>query len=160
VRSEAGSVEQFLSELPEERRSIIAAVRAVVLANLPSGIVETMNWGMISYEVPLDIVPDTYNGQPLSYAGLASQKQHCALYLMSVYGSDDVRREFESAYESSGKKMNIGKSCVRFRRLEDLPLDVVAKAVAAVSLEQFIAMHERSQSLRKSRRSTSTSKQG
>lgn len=152
MRSAATSVDQYISELPSDRRDVIAAVRAVVLANLPNGIVETMNWGMISYEIPLSTVPDTYNGQPLSYAGLASQKQYCALYLMSVYGSEDLSKKFESAYRASGKRLDMGKSCVRFRTLEDLPLDVVAEAIAAVSLDAYLDMHERSQSLRKSRK--------
>lgn len=152
MRSEASSVDQYISELTADRGEVIAAVRQVVLANIPDGIVETMNWGMICYEIPLSIVPDTYNGKPLAYAALASQKQYCALYLMAVYGSDALRRKFELSYQESGKRMDMGKSCVRFRKLDDLPLDVVAEAIAAVSLEEYLAMHEHSQSLRKSRR--------
>lgn len=151
MRSEATSVDQYLHELPADRRAVITAVREVVLAHLPEGIVETMNWGMISYEVPLSVVSDTYNGQPLSYAGLASQKRHYAVYLMAIYGSDVQRERFEASYAASGRRMDIGKSCVRFRTLEDLPLDVIADAIAAVSIDEFLAMHEHSQSLRKSR---------
>ena len=151
MRSEATSVDQYVKELPAERREMISAVREVVLANLPEGIVEVMSWGMISYEIPLETAPNTYNGKPLLYAALASQKQYCALYLMAVYGSESLRKKFETAYELSGKRMDIGKSCVRFRKLEDLPLEVVADAIAAVSVPQYLAMHEQSQSLRKSR---------
>ena len=129
---------------------MVTAVRDLVLANLADGIIETMSWGMISYEIPLALAPDTYNGKPLLYAALASQKQYCALYLMAVYGSDLVRRRFESAYQESGKRMDIGKSCVRFRRLEDLPFEAVAEAISSVSLEKFLEMHEQSKSLRKS----------
>ena len=151
MRSAATTVEEYLQELPSDRGEVISAVREVLLAHLPTGIVETINWGMISYEVPLSTLPDTYNGQPLSFAGLASQRQHCSLYLMAVYGSRSVRQQFESDYALSGRRMDIGKSCVRFRSLDDLPLDAVARAVSAVTLEEFITMHEQGQSLRRSR---------
>ncbi len=158
VRSEATSVDQYLAELPADRRTAIAAVRTVVLANLPDGIVETMNWGMISYEIPLSTVPDTYNGKPLMFAALASQKQYCALYLMAVYGSDVVRREFEVAYQKSGKRMDIGKSCIRFRELDDLPLDVVADAVAAVSIDQYLQMQQHTETPRRSNKTKPVAK--
>ena len=152
MHSEATTVDAYLGGLPDDRREAMSAVRDVILANLPEGIVETMNWGMISYEVPLATYPDTYNGQPLAYAALASQKQHMSVYLMGVYGSDEVRVEFEDAYRASGKKLDMGKSCVRFKRLDDLPLDVVGRAVAAVPLDRFLAMHDEAASLRKTKK--------
>ncbi len=111
-----------------------------------------MNWGMIAYQVPLERYPDTYNGQPLLYAALASQKNHMAVYLMGIYGSDALREKFEAAYRATGKRMDIGKSCVRFRRLDDLPLDVVGDAIAAVSLDDLLAMHDHAASLRKTKK--------
>ena len=110
---------------------------------------------MITYEVPLRTYPGTYNGQPLAYAALASQKNHMSVYLMGIYGDDALRQEFEDAYRASGKRMDIGKSCVRFRRLDDLPLDVIGDAVGALTLEQFLAMHDAAASLRKTKRSRS-----
>ena len=152
MHSDATSVDEYIEGLPEDRRAAMSAVRDVILANLPDGLVETMNWGMITYEVPLSTYPDTYNGQPLAYAALASQKQYMSVYLMGVYGSDTVRVEFEDAYRATGKRLDMGKSCVRFKRLDDLPLDVVGRAVSAVSLEQFLAMHDEAASLRKTKK--------
>jgi hypothetical protein len=151
MHSDATTVTEYLASLPEDRRRAMKAVRTVIRANLPKGLVEAMNWGMIVYEVPLKACPDTYNGQPLAYAALASQKQYMSVYLMGIYGSDELRADFERSYRASGKRMDIGKACVRFRTLEDLPLDVVANAIGALTIEEFIAMHEQSASLRKAR---------
>lgn len=111
-----------------------------------------MNWGMITYEVPLRTFPDTYNGQPLAYAALASQKWHMAVYLSGIYGTADLRAWFEEAYRATGLRMDIGKSCVRFTSIDQLPLDLIGEAIAAVPVDEFIAMHEVSRSLRASRR--------
>jgi hypothetical protein len=153
MRSEAITVEEYLSSLPADRRDAIAAVRAIILDNLPDGIVETMRWGMISYEVPLSVVPDTYNGEPLSFAALASQKNHMAVYLMAIYGDEALRAEFEKKYAASGFRLNAGKSCVRFTRLEKLPLDVIGWAVGAMTMADFIDLYEKSRSLRVSKAS-------
>ena len=155
MHSDATTVRAYLDTLPDDRRRALAKVRTVIRRNLPAGIVETMNWGMISYEVPLRTYPDTYNGQPLMYAALASQKNHMAVYLMGIYGDDALRQQFEDAYRASGRRMDMGRSCVRFRTLDDLPLDVIGDAVGAVTLQQFLAMHDAAASLRKTRRSRS-----
>ena len=139
MQSKAATVEEYLKELPEDRRQAIQSVRKVILDNLPQGYVETMNWGMISYEVPLEIYPDTYNKQPLSYAALASQKNHMAVYLTGIYMTEEARFEFEEAYKATGKRFDAGKSCVRFRKLEDLPLEVIGASIARYPLEAFIA---------------------
>lgn len=144
MRSDAATVEQYLRTLPEERRVAIAAVRSVILENLPDGYEEAMNWGMISYQVPLARYPNTYNGQPLMLAALASQKNHMAVYLSGVYADDDSRRRFIEAYRETGKRMDLGKSCVRFKSLDDLPLDLVGKAVAEFAVEEFIELAARS----------------
>ena len=156
MQSDAATVEEYLASLPEDRRTALESVRAVILANLPAGIEESMNWGMIAYEVPLSTYPDTYNGQPLAIAALASQKQHMSVYLSGIYGSETLRASFEDAYRATGKRFDVGKSCVRFRRLDDLPLDVIGDAIAACSMEQFIAMHDAAASLRKSKRNRAT----
>ena len=155
MHSDATTVRAYLDSLPDDRRTAMAKVRTVIRKNLPTGIVEAMNWGMITYEVPLRTYPDTYNGQPLAYAALASQKNHMSVYLMGIYGDDALRQRFEDAYRASGKRMDVGKSCVRFKTLDDLPLDVIGDAVGAVTLEQFLAMHDAAASLRKSKRSRS-----
>jgi len=153
MHSDATTVEAYLASLPDDRREALAQVRKVIRANLPKGIVEAMNWGMIAYEVPLSTYPDTYNGQPLAYAGLASQKNHMSVYLMGIYGSEALRARFEEEYVATGKRMDIGKACVRFRTLDDLPLEVVGRAIKAVTLKQFLAMHDEAASLRKSKKS-------
>ena len=138
MRSEAGSVEEYLAELEEGRRAAISAVRAVILENLPARYEETMQFGMISYVVPLSVVAETYNGQPLMYIALASQKQYMSLYLTRVYGDAALAAWFRQRYLATGKKLNMGKSCVRFRKLEDLPLDLVGEVVAMTPLAEFV----------------------
>ena len=152
MHSDATTVDEYLASLPPERREAMEQVRSVILANLPTGIVETMNWGMIAYEVPLATYPDTYNGQPLAYAALASQKNYMSVYLMAIYGSDDLRARFEADYAASGKKMDMGKSCVRFKKVDDLPLDVIGRAIKACTMEQYIAAYDASMSLRKNKK--------
>ena len=138
MKSQAESVKEYLEELTPERKHIIEEVRQVILANLPAGYEEVMNWGMITYQVPLSTYPDTYNKKPLMYAALASQKNHMAVYLSGIYMDDRSRRDFESKYRSTGKKYDVGKSCVRFKRLEDLPLPLIGEAIAAYSVDDFI----------------------
>ncbi len=144
ARSEATTVEDYLKELPEERRAVVSAVRAVVLENLPEGYREVMNWGMIGYEIPLKRYPTTYNGQPLACAALAAQKNHFALYLTCVYADETQQAWLREAFRKAGKKLDMGKSCVRFRKLEDLPLEVIGQAIAQASPEELIARYEAS----------------
>jgi hypothetical protein len=143
VQSKAKTVEEYLDELPPDRREVISGVRDVIMENLPDGYVESMNWGMISYEIPLKDYPDTYNGQPLSYVGLAAQKNYHALYLMGVYG--DARKEalLREGFEKAGLKLDMGKSCVRFHKLESLPLDVIGEIIASLPPKDLIAIYEK-----------------
>ena len=141
MQSDAASVDAYLSELPDDRRTAIAAVRATILEHLPAGFEEGMQYGMVGYYVPLERFPDTYNGQPLAVAALASQKRHMALYLMGVYGGDDAR--FREEWLATGRKLDMGKSCVRFRQLGEVALDVVGAAIARTSVDDLIAAHER-----------------
>lgn len=152
MRSEATTAEQYLAELPDDRREAIEAVRAVILANLPAGYEEAMNWGMITYQIPLETYPDTYNKQPLMFAALASQKSHMAVYLTGIHVSDEARDEFEKAYRATGKRFDVGKSCVRFWKLDDLPLDLIGQTIAAVPMERLIARVDEVGSARKSKR--------
>ena len=142
AKSAATTVDAYLDELPAERRRVVATVRDVVRANLPAGYEEAMRWGMISYEVPLARYPDTYNGQPLAYAALAAQKSHYALYLTCAYTDPAQAAWLERAFAAAGKRLDIGKSCVRFKRLEDLPLPVVGEAIASTPPDRFIALYE------------------
>jgi hypothetical protein len=153
MHSNAKTVEEYLNSLPENRREPIRTVRQIILDNLPEGFEEVMNWGMITYQVPLSAYPDTYNGQPLMYAALASQKNHMAVYLMSIYAAEDSRVNFEKAYQRTGKRLDAGKSCVRFRKLDDLPLPLIGESIASMSMNDVIQMYEKSRSPRKNSRS-------
>jgi hypothetical protein len=145
--SKAKTIQAYLSELPEDRRAIIRAVRDVIVQNLGPGFVEVMNWGMICYEVPLSRYPDTYNKKPLGYAALAAQKHYCAVYLTGIYQNAQTLAEFRAAFARAGKKLDMGKCCVRFKTLDDLPLDAVGKVVASQTLDDFLAMYEKMRSL-------------
>ena len=143
MQSDAKSINEYLQQLPSDRRQSIEQVRNVILENLPSGYEEVVNWGMITYQVPLTVKPDTYNKQPLMYAALASQKNHMAVYLSNIYSNEERRVAFEQAYRATGKRYDVGKSCVRFRKLDDLPLDLIGKSIAETSMQDFIADYER-----------------
>lgn len=140
--SKATTPEQYLAELPADRRAVVEAVRATILEHLPEGFVETMTYGMLTYAVPLEDFPDTYNGQPLATVSLANQQRHVAVYLMGVYADDDERQRFVDAWTATGLKLDMGKSCVRFTRLDQVPLDVLGDAVARVSPQDLIAAHQ------------------
>lgn len=142
VRSNATTPDQYLEELPSERREAIAAVRQVILQNLPAGFQEGMLYGMIGYYIPLQDFPDTYNGQPLSLLALASQKNYMTLYLNSVYGNPATEEWFRERFAASGRKLKMGKSCVYFKKLEDLPLDLIAEVVAKTSKDEFLRTYK------------------
>jgi uncharacterized protein YdhG (YjbR/CyaY superfamily) len=153
MRSSADSVEEYLEQLPEDRREAIGRVRQTIVERLPDGYEEAMNWGMITYQVPLETYPDTYNGEPLMYAALASQKNHMAVYLTGIYMVDEERSAFEDAYRATGKRFDVGKSCVRFRKLEDLPLDLIGETVASLSVDDFLARVQQAELARKAKQS-------
>ena len=138
-RSTAATPEEYIASLPDDRRDAVAKVREVVNRNLPPGYEEGMAYGMIGWWVPLETFPDTYNGQPLGLAGLASQKDYVSLYLNTVYGNPAEEAWFKERYADSGKRLNMGKSCLRFRRLEELPLDVIAETIARADLDRTLA---------------------
>lgn len=143
VISKAKTPAEYLASLEPERRAALAKVRDVIKKNLPKGYKETVNWGMISYEVPLSRYAETYNGQPLMYAALASQKNHMALYLMCVYAGGASEKDLKNDFKKAGKKLDMGKSCIRFRKIEDLPLDAIARAVRSTPVDAYIRHYER-----------------
>jgi Domain of unknown function (DU1801) len=140
AHSKARTPAAYLKELPEERRREVALVRAMVRKHLPAGYRETMNWGMITYEVPLERHRKTYNGQPLCFVGLAAQKNYLSLYLMPVGASALAR--LRAAFKKAGKRLNMGKSCIRFKRADDLPLDALGAEIAAVPVDEFVSYVE------------------
>lgn len=152
MKSNAKLVDEYIAELPPERQQDIRAVQEVIRENLPDGYEEVMNWGMITYQVPLSVYPDTYNQKPLMYAALASHKNHMAVYLSSIYTDEGKRDQFEKEYRQTGKRYDVGKSCVRFRKLDDLPLPVIAKAVASIEMDDFIELVKKAGSVRKNKK--------
>jgi hypothetical protein len=142
VKSAATNVDQYLAELPEERRGVMTALRKLIRKHLPKGYVESMNWGMICYEIPLEQYPDTYNGQPLGYVALAAQKNKYSLYLTGTYGSEKKDEELRAAFKAAGKKLDMGKSCIRFNSLDDLELNAIAKAIAGTPPKKYIELYE------------------
>ena len=141
MRSEAKIVTDYIDDLPTDRKLAISKVRNIILSNLPKGIEEVMNWGMISYQIPIKTYPNTYNGQPLMYAALASQKNHMAVYLSGIYSDEKLRNKFIEDYQLTGKKSDLGKSCVRFRKIEDIPLELIGSAISALDVNSFIELY-------------------
>jgi hypothetical protein len=139
--SKAATVEEYLQELPEDRRAVVSAVRDMVLRTLPDGYQESMAFGMIGYGIPLERYPDTYNKQPLAYAAIAAQKSYYALYLMSAYAGEQ-EQALRDAFQAAGKKLDMGKSCIRFKTLDDLPLDALGRIIAATPPDAYIAQYE------------------
>src|SRR2546423_12719895 len=149
------TVQEYLAALPEDRRTAISAVRNVILQNLPEGFEEGIQWGMIAYYVPHSIYPAGYHCNPklpLGFAMLANQKNYMALHLMPVYGDSEAAAWFKQAYLATGKKLDMGKACVRFKKLDDLPLDVIGQAIARVPVAEYIGRHEKIVSEMKARR--------
>jgi hypothetical protein len=145
MQSMAPTVKQYLAELPADRRAAIETVRQIVLKNLDSDYKEGMQYGMIGFYVPHRIYPPGYHcdpRQPLPFACLASQKNYMSLYLGCVYGDHDLARWFRDAWAKTGKKLDMGKSCVRFRKVEDLALEVIGEAIRRMPVRSFIAYYE------------------
>lgn len=144
MQSKATTIGAYLKELPVERRKAMTAVYRAMKKNIPKGYVEAMGYGMPGWIVPLKTYPAGYLDQkdvPLPFAGFASQKNHMAVYLMCVDGGEKwVRAE----YKKRGMKLDMGKSCIRFRKLENVALDVIGKAVSRPSVKEFIKIYEKS----------------
>ncbi len=145
MQSKAKTASQYLAELPADRRKAIEQVRNVILKNLPKGYEEMMQYGMISYAVPLSIYPPGYHcakDTPLPFIGLASQKHFMAVYLSCFMNKKD-QAWFKKEYKASGKKLDMGKSCIRFKKPEDLALEVIGKAIARMPVKKFIEVYEK-----------------
>ncbi len=134
--------DEYIEALPEDRKAAISAVRSVILANLPAGYEETVQHGMLAYVIPLAAYPVTYNKLPLLFAGLASQKNYMTVHLMNIYGSPADEKWFVQRYKATGKKLNMGKSCVQFKTIDDLPVELIGEAVARTPVESYIKIYE------------------
>ena len=142
VSSKAATVADYLAELPTERRAEIEKVRDLVNSAMPDGYREGIGYGMIVWFIPLERYPDTYNKQPLGYAALAAQKNYNSLYLNCVYASKERTEHLRQASAAAGKKLDMGKSCIRFKQAEDLPLDVIREEIASTTPDGFIRIYE------------------
>ena len=142
MESKATTVDAYLKSLPAERREAISTLRDVMKQHIPEGYEEGMQYGMISYYIPLERFPHTYNGQPFSVAALASQKNHMAVYLMGVYSEPGGEKWFRELWAKSGKKLDMGKSCVRFKKLEDVSLEAIGAALERTPPEKMMAIHD------------------
>ena len=145
MQSKAKTVDEYLAELPPDRREAISAVRDVVRKNLGKDIEEGMSYGMIGWYIPHSVFPAGYHTNPklpLPYAALASQANYMSLYLMGEYMNEgDGGSWFRDEWKKSGKKLDMGKSCIRFKKVDDLALDVIAKAVKRLSAQKHIASY-------------------
>lgn len=152
MTSKAETVAEYVAQVDESRRPAIQAVLDLVRANLPAGYEERMNYGMIGWVVPHSIYPPGYHcdrKQPLPFMGLAAQKNYMSLYVTAAY-RDDLREEFETAYLATGKKLDMGRSCIRFKKLDDLALDVIAEHIQKLPVDMFIENYEKSLGSQKS----------
>ena len=140
----ATTPEQYIDDLPADRREAIAKVRSVVKKNLPKGYAEFVSWGMLNYGVPLTKFANTGNGQPLCYAALAAQKNYCSLYLMSVYGDKKQEARLRDGFKAAGKKLDMGKSCLRFKKVDDLVPEAIGKLIAKMPPDAYIEHFEAS----------------
>jgi hypothetical protein len=143
--SRAATVREYLASLPEDRRAALEEVRRVILKNLDKDFEEGMQYGMIGYYVPHRLYPAGYHcdpKQPLPFACLASQKNHMALYLMCLYSDAKNQEWFRKEWAKSGKKLDLGKSCIRFKKVEDLALEAIGKAVARIPARKYVSNYE------------------
>lgn len=143
------TVAAYLASLTPEKRAVIDEARAFVQKHLPKGYAEFMNWGVINWGIPLEEFPDTYNGQPLTYVGLGAQKSYNSLYLMGVYGSSGEytspfsQKLLVDAFRKAGKRLDMGKCCLHFKKLDDLELTSVAKVIAMSTPKEYLAYYKR-----------------
>lgn len=136
-------VAEYFDGLDAAKRDVLEPVFEMVAAAMPHGYRLGMQWGMPGWVVPLETLPATYNKQPLAYVSLAAQKNYNSLYLMALSSDSDDDREFREAWAAGGRRLDMGKSCLRFRTVDDLDLPLIARTVAAFPVERFVAVYER-----------------
>jgi hypothetical protein len=152
--TDALTIELYLASLPAERATALRAVRDVVNAKLPAGYEEGVRYKMIGWYVPHSVYPAGYHcdpKQPLPFASLASQKGHMALHLMALYANPELTAWFTAEYAKRGKRLDMGAACVRFKKLDDLPLDLVGELVARVPVDAYVARYEAQKPAKKKR---------
>jgi Domain of unknown function (DU1801) len=141
-RSSSAAVSAWLESLPEDRRPDLERVRNVVRKNLPAGYEEVVTKNMLVYQVPLKRYPDTYNGHPLMYIALASQKNYLVLHLMRVYADAAQQQKLKQAFKTAGTRLDMGKACIRFKRADDLAMDAIGDIVASTPVDRWVEIAE------------------
>lgn len=147
AQSPAKTVAEYVKELPPERRKVINAVRKAIKQSMPKEIKEQMQYGMIGYVVPFSVYPDGYHcarkePEPLPFGGLAAQKNYYSLYFMCTYGGGELEQWLRDQYKKKGMKLDMGKCCIRFKALEDIPLDVIQGLLKKVTTKGYIEFYE------------------
>lgn len=146
MQSKATTPDQYIAELPEERREVVQKIRDITLKNLPKGFEEQMIYGMLGYVVPLSIYPSGYHCSPelpLSFFSIASQKNSINIYHMMLYADQNLSDWFVAEYPKYSKaKLDMGKSCIRFKKMDDIPYELIGNLLAKVSVEQWIEVYE------------------
>lgn len=146
MQSTAATPEEYIASLPEDRQQAILKLREVILENLPAGFSEEMQYGMMGYVVPHSLYPAGYHCDPkiaLPFLGMASQKNFVALYHMGIYADEELLNWFTSEYpKHSKKKLDMGKSCIRFKKTEDIPYQLIGELAAKMTPEQWITLYE------------------
>lgn len=145
MASKPSTVKEYLDSLPEDRRKALQSLRKVFKANMDKKFKEGIQYGMIGYFVPHSVYPDGYHcdpKQPLPFAGLASQKNHIGIYLFCIYGNTGEETMFRQAWKDSGKRLDMGKACVRVKKIEDVPLEVLAATLKRITAAAFIKHYE------------------
>jgi uncharacterized protein YdhG (YjbR/CyaY superfamily) len=154
MQSKATTVQQYLAQLPPDRREALNTVRKVILANLGKDYQETMQYGMIGYSVPHSVFPDGYHcdpKQPLPFGGMASQKGHMSLYLMCLYLEGPMSEWFKKEWAKTGKKLDMGKACIRFKSVDDLALDLIGEVIRRVPAAKYIEIYQKIRAAQESR---------
>jgi len=142
AKPRATTLAQYLDSLPPARRAAISSARSLIQEHLPPGYEEMMSAGMIVWAVPLSRLPKTYNGQPLWYVALGAQKNYNAMYLMCAYGKQKLTDLLKTSFKQAGKKLDMGKSCLRFQTLDDLELDSVGQVIASTPMEKYVEVYQ------------------
>jgi len=146
MQSKSETVEEYLMDLPEDRKVAMNKLRTIILENIPKGFVETMSYGMIGYVVPHSLYPDGYHCDPklpLPFINIASQKNFIALYHMGIYANPELLKWFTEEFpKHSSQKLDMGKSCIRFKKVDQIPFDLIAELVRKVSVEDWIKNYE------------------
>ena len=146
MKYEASTPDEYVAQIPEDRKEALQKLREVILKNLPDGFEEGMNYNMIGYYIPHSIYPDGYHCNPelpLPFMNIASQKNSINLYHMGLYAMDDLNSWFINAYKKvSSKKLDMGKSCIRFKNIEAIPFDLIGELAGRISAEEWIAYYE------------------